>query len=169
MKHVEIQGRDFSMDLGNGRRLSVDLLLRTWPPDQVGLRIINEDESVSDQTATFILQRRETRMMSCKGFLNPDKNRRPRMTAKHKAAIFKALSAARDHEVDAGTLNEVQRQGLIYAELFISSAIADYPTDRSCHTCDHFHGTTCKHYAQEVPDDAAEAGCDHHREHGTPF
>ena len=108
-------------------------------------------------------------MNSCKGFLKLDKNRRPRLTAKHKAAIFTALAAARDFTIDSGTINEVQRHGLIFAELFVSSLFADYPTDRSCHTCDHFHGTTCKHYSQEVPEDAAESGCDHHREHGVCF
>ena len=108
-------------------------------------------------------------MISSKGFLSPGPDRRPRMTAKHKAAIFDALSAARDYVLDADVSHDY-RLGLINAEFTIQRILELYPTDRSCHTCDFFStARMCLHWKQEVPADAVEAGCDHHGEPGAPF
>lgn len=50
-----------------------------------------------------------------------------------------------------------------------AGAIDDYPTDRSCHTCDLLYGARCLHWDAEVPTQALEAGCDAHATDGTPF
>ena len=108
-------------------------------------------------------------MMSCKGFLSPDPNRRPRMTAKHKAAVLKAVAAGFDHWIDKTELGGMAEPLAKSSQAIVEAAFDAYPTDRSCRTCDFLAGTTCQHWNQEVPADAIEAGCDKHKEQGTPF
>lgn len=50
---VEIKGRDFSVELEDGNRLSVDVVIDRWPPHQLGLRVLRPGRS--DITATYAL------------------------------------------------------------------------------------------------------------------
>lgn len=108
-------------------------------------------------------------MMSTKGFLSPDPDRRPRMTHRHKFAITKAVAAIFAHWVDKTSVGGMASPLAKSTMAMVAAAMEVYPEDRSCHTCDHFQGTTCAHWRQEVPPAAVEAGCDEHREHGAPF
>lgn len=51
----------------------------------------------------------------------------------------------------------------------VTQALDSYPTDRSCHTCDLLHGSTCLRWGEEVPSQALETGCDGHQTDGAPF
>lgn len=109
-------------------------------------------------------------MISTKGFLSPGPDRRPRMTAKHKAAILKAVRAALDHWMESAELGQITAALRESTSSVIEAAMLRYPTDRSCHTCDFFStARMCLHWKQEVPADAVEAGCDHHQQHGAPY
>lgn len=108
-------------------------------------------------------------LMSSKGFLAKDTNRRPRMTLKQRGAVLDALSAARDHYLDTGELSPVEKAGLSYAELVIAKALDAYPQDKSCHTCDFLDGVRCIQWNQEPPSEALEKGCEHWQDHGAPF
>ena len=105
-------------------------------------------------------------MMSCKGFLSPDPSGRLRMTRKHTQAVEKAFKAAIDHAVDQHHLEP--DLGAVIRRLG-ANALEDYPRDRSCHTCDFLHNRTRRHWEQDVPCDALDAGCDKHREQGVTF
>lgn len=104
-------------------------------------------------------------MMSSKGFLTPGPDRRPRMTAKHKAAIGTALNALFDYWVD-----RTDMPGMADAtRAVLADALETYPTDRSCLTCDFLSGVTCLHWKEVIPAEAIEAGCDEHAEDAAPF
>jgi hypothetical protein len=105
-------------------------------------------------------------MMSCKGFLVPDDERRPRITAKQARGVSKAVEAAITNAIDNAGL-AVDLGALV--RRVITEALDAYPVDRSCVTCDFLQGSTCAHWKQEVPSSAIGDGCDHHQEHGAPF
>lgn len=108
-------------------------------------------------------------MMSCQGFLTPGPDRRPRMTKKHKVAVFKAVQAAIDHMIDKRQNSVIETNAIHFAIDIMTEALEYYPADRSCFTCDWFHGRQCVHWNDTVPDSAIEAGCDKHKEQGAPF
>ena len=121
-------------------------------------------------------------MTSTKGFLarvvgTTGKIGRPRLSAAQKRMVASAIREVMLHHEDTlpggamdadGTGSVAWHQSSL-AEKVVQSAIHAYPTDRSCHTCDLYHGVTCQHWKREVPDHAVEAGCDHHQDDGVPF
>lgn len=108
---------------------------------------------------------------SFKGFLSPRaSDQLPRMTAAHKDAVMHAVSAALNCACDTGAISAEQ---FSEAGDVMSRALAVYPNDRSCRTCDFFgEGPDhhCNRWGQVVPTlDAVEAGCKEHQEHEVPF
>ncbi len=106
-------------------------------------------------------------MISTKAFLSPGPDRWPRMTEKQKESVAKAMKAVLDFYVGDKPCIETDT-----AREVVSRALAAYPADRSCLSCDYFdkwEDRHCIHWSQSVPEEHVEAGCDKHQTHATPF
>lgn len=105
-------------------------------------------------------------MVSAKGFLKRDSSGRFRMTAtQKKAARFSALAVIYNL-LDLGL---IKPDVASLAKRVVSEGFDTYDTDRSCETCDFFHGSTCREWNAEVPEEAIDEGCDQHKTDGVPF
>lgn len=107
-------------------------------------------------------------MISPKGFLEPNANNRPRMTAAQGYHVLKATQAALDLAIDD---QEIDKALGALVKQTVTTALSGYPQDRSCFTCDFYTtDNVCLHYHQDIPADHLESGCDQHKdESGTPF
>lgn len=111
-------------------------------------------------------------MISAKGFLaRRGPGLPPRLTDEQRKAVQEAVKAAFVHFRAVGNVQDasVDDRMLALAEKATLHVLTNYPTDRSCITCDYLHGVTCQEWKQEVPAEARETGCDKWFADGVPF
>jgi hypothetical protein len=90
------------------------------------------------------------------------------------AAIVRAVL---DREVEQITANDLRapaqkNQEIMTIDLVrivLAQALAAYPADRSCNTCDFFYAGRCSHFKSEPPTHFLAKGCDQHQSLGIPF
>lgn len=101
-------------------------------------------------------------------------------------AIRSVVRRTMDHPDSHLHLAPYTGMSLQEAEAIVITELNNYPHDKSCKTCDQhevryssaesasvaaIRGTIdwCRHWAQEIPADAIEAGCEHRHEDEVPF
>ena len=107
--------------------------------------------------------------MNPKGFLAKPGPKAPvRMTRGQKDDVLKAVAHALGHAMD----KEDAVAGILGGPSMdvVKHAIDDYPTDRSCFTCDYEMGGCCLNNDRaEIPMPFREKGCDDWKDEGAPF
>ena len=107
-------------------------------------------------------------MVSLRGWLEIDGDGRPRMTKSQLDLVTRSISEIlRRHATAVGNRETVTTE--IEVRKFVSRAIAEYPADRSCLTCDFLHGGSCQSWGEVVPEAALESGCDRWSDDDVPF
>lgn len=74
-------------------------------------------------------------------------------------------------------LQHAVERGDVWTQLFagfvlesVQRALDEYPTDRSCHTCDYENAGTCRNNDHaEIPPEFMDQGCPSWKDDGAPF
>lgn len=108
-------------------------------------------------------------MVTLKGMLAaPGPGKPARLTAGQKELVKHAVAHALQHAIN---------QDDAFAQLFggfvadtVARALDEYPTDRSCHTCDFERSGHCANNDHaEIPVPFRNDGCDDWKDEGAPF
>lgn len=104
--------------------------------------------------------------MNAKGFLARRSDGSLRMTKAQRDVVQRAVDAALHH---AKTSRVVLDDLASVVARVVGQALAEYPIDRSCVTCDFEAEGFCHVWDDTIPQHAVDAGCDRHQAHGAPF
>lgn len=89
-----------------------------------------------------------------------------RLSASQRRAVQRAMDAVFHHAKQKSAGGAVDVALLELSKLIVGRVLAQYPEDRSCHSCINFDPSdgNCSIWRQVVPPDARDAGCDRYLE-----
>lgn len=114
-------------------------------------------------------------MLSSKGIGDRAPDGRVRLTAAAKDTLARLISAVLDRAYTEATQGAASASGTVagdtiaLARRVLVEHVRDYPTDRTCLTCDFESEGHCLHWRQQIPAAHVEKGCAQHKTEGAPF
>ena len=89
-----------------------------------------------------------------------------RLSASQRRAVQRAIDSVFHHAKQKSAGGAVDTALLELCKLIVGRVLAQYPEDRSCHTCINYDpdGGYCGNWKQNVPEAHRENGCDHYLE-----